>query len=96
MFKNAKNCAIDRKMTSADCAPSYFGECLLYNAPDQYFTSNRQQTFLNVLNYLTSTIQVDRAFCQNQQVLLFGNTPEHWDVSNAAEFVAGLNHFWSN
>jgi hypothetical protein len=76
--------------------PVVFWQCLLYNAPNQYFTSNRQQTFLNVLNYLTSTIQVDRAIRQNQQVLLFGNTPEHWDVSNAAEFVAGLNHFWSN
>jgi hypothetical protein len=96
MFKNARNCAIERKLISDSCAPSYFVECALYNVLDDQFTPNRQQTFLNVHNYLSSTIQIDKAICQNGQLLLFGNSPEQWDVKKAAEFAVGLSKLWNN
>ena len=39
MFKNARNYAETHRRMSASLAPSYFVECLLYNAPDAAFQS---------------------------------------------------------
>ena len=45
-------------------APSYFVECLLYNAPDSAFQSSFQGTYRSVVNWLVQA-DLDRLVCQN-------------------------------
>jgi len=96
MFKNARNCAIERRILAADAAPSYFIECVLYNVPDTYFSGARQVTFSGIVDYLNSTLQVDGAVCQNGQIKLFGNAAEQWDVAKGAALVSALISLWNN
>jgi hypothetical protein len=96
MFKNTRNTAIDKKLISANVAPSYFVECLLYNVPDGLFTANRQTTFISVHDYLWSKLAAAAAKCQNEQIALFGNTPEQWNTDNATSFLDGLARLWKN
>jgi hypothetical protein len=96
MFKNARNCAIDKRILGDNIAPSYFVESLLYNVPDGYFSGARQVTFSSIVDYLNSTLPVNAAVCQNGQVALFGNTPEQWDVARAGQFLNALISLWNN
>jgi hypothetical protein len=96
MFKNARNCAIDRRLLSADVAPSYFVECMLYNVPDNFFSDAREVTFSGVIDYLNTKLVVAEAMCQNGQVKLFGNSPEQWDVAKAGTLLNALISLWNN
>jgi hypothetical protein len=96
MFKNARNCCIDKRLLSADVAPSYFVECMLYNVPDNLFSGARQVTFSGVIDYLNTKLVVAEAMCQNGQVRLFGNTPEQWDVAKAGALLNALTSLWNN
>jgi hypothetical protein len=95
MFKNARTYLVDRSAIAKDAAPSYFLESLIYNAPDSLFSGNRQEMFMNVGNYLYG-LQPDRAICQNEQMPLFGSTPEQWDAPKAGQFLNALRDLWNN
>jgi len=94
MFKNARGCLVDRGMLSADLAPSYFIQCLLYNVPDTVYVGSLQQVYCNLVNWLRQS-PLDNFICQNGIVPLFGTTPEQWDKSSALALVAGLIKLWN-
>ncbi len=94
MFKNARGCLVDHKMLSADRAPSYCIQCLLYNVPDAMYSGSLQQVYRNVVNWLQRA-PLDNFMCQNEIVQLFGSAPEQWDTSSAQALVAGLIEFWN-
>lgn len=96
MFKNARNTAIDRRIIAEDSAPSYFVECLLYNVPDGLFAANRQNTFAQVIDYVRTKLPTQTALCQNEQIKLFGSTPEQWNVARADTLMSGLISLWDN
>jgi hypothetical protein len=95
MFKNARNAAIGRHLIAEDVAPSYFVECLAYNAPDHLFVASRQNTFRAVLQYWSQHLSVDEALCQNEQIKLFGTSPQQWSTDHAAAFVNALELLWN-
>ena len=82
MFKNARNHLESTGMISADLAPSYFVECLLYNAPDSAFQHSFQETYRSIVNWMDQN-DLDRIGCQNGQQWLFGPSPEQWSVEDA-------------
>ena len=94
MFKNARNYAETHRGMSASLAPSYFVECLLYNAPDAEFQSGFQDTYCAVVNWMLSA-DLDRLLCQNQCRYLFGPLPEQWSVSKAKAFANHLANLWN-
>jgi Nucleotidyltransferase domain len=94
IFKNARTYLSQRGVIRDDLAPSYFLECLLYNAPDGAFSGTHHQTFLNVLNWLYSA-DLSSLPCQNEQTFLFGPTPEQWNTTDARELVAALIELWN-
>jgi hypothetical protein len=96
MFKNARAYLINNHQLADDVAPSYFVECLLYNVPDNLFVADRQETFSNVWNHLWYKIDPATAKCQNEQVVLFGNSPQQWTVDKAAIFFNALKDLWNN
>lgn len=74
---------------SGDLAPSYFVECLAYNAPDSLFSSNRSATLAGLLKWFVNA-DLSRLVCQNEQTLLFGPTPEQWNEADAIRFVSAV------
>ena len=95
VFKNARTYLVNQEIISKELAPSYFLECLLYNVPDVKFTSNHQNTFCDVINWLRE-VDMTNFVCQNEQVYLFGNTPEQWSSTNAKELLGELIDLWNN
>jgi len=54
MFKNARNALIDKGWITSKTAPSYFLECLIYNAADSHFSTSLESTFIDVLSDLAN------------------------------------------
>lgn len=95
LFKNARVSLINNNLITEGIAPSYFLECLVYNAPDNAFSGNYQDIFCNVVNFLAKA-DLRTFVCQNRQLLLFGNTMEQWTTANAKELVDALIKLWNS
>ena len=95
MFKNIRNYLRDNYYIHNNLIPSYFLECLLYNVPDEKFGVSFVDTFCNVVNWL-ERVRLDNFVCQNEQLLLFGNTPEQWSINSATEFIQKLIKLWND
>lgn len=89
MFKNM------RGYISGDSTPSYFLECILYNVPNSNFKTSYQEAFCNIVNLLNKT-ELDNFVCQNEQLKLFGMTPEQWSTNQVKEFIKNLILLWDN
>ena len=95
MFKNARNRLESNRKISADLAPSYFVECLLYNAPDSAFHHGFQETYCAIVNWMVQN-NLDGLVCQNGQQRLFGPSPEQWSLLNAKTFANHLVSLWNH
>jgi len=95
VFKNARSYLIDHGGVTKDLAPSYFLECLIYNVPDEKFGSSYQDTFCDVVNWLVKA-DTENFVCNNEQLLLFGNTPEQWSRDEANRLIQKLIELWNN
>ena len=92
MFKNARNYLEGENTIGHSLAPSYFLECLLYNAPDNAFQHGFQDTYLTIVDWMNSA-DISKAVCQNEQQYLFGPSSEQWsgeDAVNIAEQFMAL------
>jgi len=89
MFKNV------RGNISGDSTPSYFLECMLYNVPNSHFGSSYRDTFCNVVNWLNNA-ELEGFICQNEQLSLFGNSQEQWEITDAKSFINNLISLWNN
>jgi hypothetical protein len=96
LFKNARTYLVNIGDIPADLAPSYFLECLLYNVPDDKFGSDFQSTFCNVINWLLLEADFSQFVCQNEELHLFGNTPEQWSEDKARRFLQAMVKLWED
>jgi hypothetical protein len=99
MIKNARERVIGSDDNLRKKYPSYFVECLIYNVPDNQFTTSRQDTFVNILNFLHKALRDDRGqkfVTQSKQRYLFGNDSTQWSIANATAFVDDLVKLWNN
>ena len=94
MFKNARNHLESAGRISAGLAPSYFVECLIYNAPDSAFQYGFQDTYCSIVNWLVQN-SLDGLVCQNGQQWLLGPSPEQWSVADAKVFANHLVSLWN-
>jgi hypothetical protein len=95
LFKNARNNLIDQRVITDALAPSYFLESLIYNVPNNLFSSNLQKTLYGTLFWLTESDLSDLP-CPNQQLPLFGSASEQWSLDSAKKTVGGLSELWDN
>ena len=95
MFKNARNHLESTGSIRVDLAPSYFVECLIYNAPDWAFQYGFQDTYSAVVNWMVQN-DLNRIVCQNGQQWLFGPSPEQWAVEDARTLANELVSLWNN
>jgi len=97
VFKNARTHLVSHGLMANTLAPSYFLECLLYNVGDEAYGGSHEGTFLSVLGWLADAFQTGRAgglVCQNEQLKLFGDTPEQWVKQNAVQLLKSLAELW--
>lgn len=97
VFKNIKKKLIEENMITKDLAPSYFIENLLYNVPDElYDTSDIGDRIYNILEWLEdNSYSLSNFQCQNEQINLFGYSPEQWNEYNAREFITQTKKLWN-
>lgn len=99
VIKNMKARMVDENILNDKTAPSYFVECLMYNAPNATFKSNQYSEIIpKVLNCFNAAITdgtIDQYVCQNYRRYLFGNTDQQWQLEKCKEFVNKLIQFWN-
>ena len=93
MFKAARNQLVSNRALTKEDAPSYFIECLLYNAPNDRFGPELAPTYLGILTWLKTAKLKDFQY-QNGQVPLFGSERKQWSVKKARVFVKELQEMW--
>ena len=96
IFKNFRNAVVSSGALSGTAAPSYFVECLLYNAPDNLFSGTYTESLPNILNWLWSSCAPNSFVCQNGQIALFGNLSTQWNLLDCRSFVEALINRWNN
>jgi len=100
IFKNMKASLVDHKALSVNIAPSYFVECLIYNASDIHFQkSDYQDMVVPIVNQFVNDDKsnaCDNYVCQNQQTYLFGAEDHQWNRNDAKEYIRKLVYAWQN
>jgi hypothetical protein len=100
IFKNIKSYLVQKNIISKDLAPSYFIQCLLYNLPDNSFIGNSYQTILvQLLNELVAKInnnQLPNFVIQSNQLPLFGDSKEQWNINDAITFIKAIIELYKN
>ena len=96
MFKNARERILANNGLLEGNYPSYFVECLLYNVPDDRFSSSLAQTFCDVVNSLLSdnSQHLTEFWCQNGRLRLFGDLSTQWNIMQAKDFIKQLCILW--
>lgn len=95
MFKSARNYLESEGRIGADLAPSYFVECLVYNAPDSAFKKSFQDTYCEIVNWM-GRAHLGSLVCQNEQAQLFGPSPQQWNTTDAKVFIGQLAALWND
>jgi len=100
IFKNMKARMVKGQMMSYSTAPSYFIECLIYNALDIHFKkSSFSDMVVPIINQFIDddkTNANDKYVCQNYQSWLFGNEDQQWKKDDARIFIQNLVTLWNN
>lgn len=95
IFKNMRDAALRKNILAEGLSPSYFIECLLYNAPDSLFVSGRAERVLGILNYLWN-LSPEGLVCQNGLVALVGAGNTQWSATSYATTVRAFVNLWNN
>lgn len=95
IFKNARTYMVERGIIPKDLAPSYFLEGFLYNVPNCLFSTEYQDSYCGIVTWLQQA-SLQSFLCQNEQLSLFGYTPEQWSISKAHELIDALIDLWNN
>lgn len=95
IFKNTRSYLVSKGEISAELAPSYYIECLLYNVPSSKYKNDYQERYVEIVNWLVET-QLSGFDCQNEIQNLFGSDSIQWSTSNAVSFIAQLVDLWNN
>ena len=98
IFKNAREHLTNGIDTIRTCYPSYFIECLIYEARDRCFGHSYQDTFVAIVNDLDARLSdSDMKFlCQNRHQWLFGSSSTTWTKEHAIDFIESVASFWNN
>jgi hypothetical protein len=99
ILKNLRNYLSAEGLIAGDVTPSYFVECLIFNAPLDSFKDSHSLTLLALLQWLqglSTTGGLDKLVCGNEVVWLFGDSPEQWKVEEAKKFINAAISAWNS
>ncbi|MGC8731744.1 MAG: nucleotidyltransferase domain-containing protein [Halothiobacillaceae bacterium] len=96
VFKNIRSRMVDEGLIKAGVAPSYYLEGLLYNVPNEKFTSSYQHCVVNVLNWYRQEAKKADLVCANEQYnLLRDGSHTCWPQANCDAFVKAAVKLWN-
>ena len=95
MLKNARNYLVDNNVIPRSLAPSYFMECLIYNAPDDVFRNDLQDTYRGIVDWMVRS-NINDVLCQNEQQKLFGPDAVQWSLEDAKTLSNHLVTLWND
>lgn len=97
IFKNVRSKMIDDGLIAKGSAPSYYIEGLLYNVPNDRFTGNYQDIFLNILKWLYETNNRVDFVCANEQYyLLRDDSATCWACEDGRKFINAVIQLWND
>ena len=82
----------------AGCAPSYYIEGLLYNAPTDKFGKNDQTCVVNILNWYLSLSedQKKKLVCANEEYYLLRDSSQVcWNLEDCDTFINKAVELWT-
>jgi hypothetical protein len=94
MVKNVRGLLVERGAVGPRDAPSYFVECLVYNAPNATFGGTFAQTLYKFLTW-GSQVSLSTLRCQNGVTPLFGNTETQWQEASARSLLREMTLLWN-
>ncbi len=96
VFKNMRSRLVEDGLIKASIAPSYYIEGLLYNVPNDKFTSSYQECVVNTLNwYQQDAKKVDLVCANEQYYLLRDSSHTCWSQANCDAFVKAAVKLWN-
>lgn len=96
VFKNMRNRLIEEGLIGTGIAPSYYIEGLLFNVPNEEFTSNYQNSVVNVLNWYLKKAKKTELVCANKQhYLLRDGFHISWAPANCDAFIKSVVKLWN-
>jgi hypothetical protein len=97
VLNNLRGKLVDDNRIAADVAPSYYLEGLLYNVPDQKFTTSFEDCFVNAINWIQNEADKSKLLCANEQYyLLWENSHTSWSKGNCETFLETAIELWNN
>jgi len=94
VFKNLRGKLVDERMIANGVAPSYYLEGLLYNVPDDKFTTTHADCFVNCINWIQAADRSKFVCANRQYYLLWDDSPVTWRASQCDEFLAAATRLW--
>jgi hypothetical protein len=96
ILKNMRTKLVDDGVIEGKIAPSYYLEGLLYNVPDEKFTNDYEDCFVNAINWIQKDADKSKLLCANQQYyLLWDNSPTSWPKANCETFLKEVIKLWN-
>lgn len=96
VFKNMRSRMVDDGLIKAGVAPSYYIEGLLYNVPNEKFTSSYEDCVVDVLNWYRQEAKKAELVCPNEQYYLLRDSSHTcWPQANCDAFVEAAVKLWN-
>lgn len=96
ILKNMRTKLASEGIIEGKIAPSYYLEGLLYNVPDDKFTTDYEECFVNAINWIQKDAAKSKLLCANEQYyLLWENTPTSWPNANCEKLLTEVIKLWN-
>jgi hypothetical protein len=96
ILKNMKTKLANDGVIEGKIAPSYYLEGLLYNVPDDKFTTDYEECFVNAINWIQKDADKSKLLCANEQYyLLWDNTATSWPKANCETLLTEVIKLWN-
>lgn len=96
VLKNMRKAMVNDGWLVDGVAPSYFLEGMLWNVPNQYFTSSFQQTFENYLPWLDRHDLTQLTCANNLHWLIRDGCQICWNTNDFKTFIRSAWQYWND
>lgn len=95
VMKNIRSQLVDNGTLQPGIAPSYYLEGLLYNVPNEKFSSSYADSFVNTINWIQNEADKTKLVCANEQYYLIrSGMPTCWERADAQAFINASIDLW--
>lgn len=96
VLKNLRSSLVDKGMLGQGVAPSYYLEGLLYNVPNEKFSTSYGDIFVNAMNWVQKAADKTALVTANEQFyLLRDGAKTCWPKADAEAFLKAAIRLWN-